>query len=218
MIKNIMNERIDKFMNLITNKIPLPQEYHNFADKRIFLGIPNMMNVISNFVFLIPAIIHFKRTKKNTLLILHIILLSIASGYYHLNPSDETIFWDILMIATTSMIVLITISDTKYGLLLYSYAIFSILYWKYSDDLRLYILILIGVPLYIVLKYYKNINLKKYIYVIVFMGILTRISEHNDHEIYEFTNYQISGHTLKHIFAIIAVWYVVKLLQKVNKF
>ena len=50
------------------------------------------------------------------------------------------------------------------------------------------------------------------------MGILTRISEHNDHEIYEFTNYQISGHTLKHIFAIIAVWYVVKLLQKVNKF
>ena len=218
MIKNIMNELMNEFMNLITNKIPLPQEYHNFADKRIFLGIPNMMNVISNFVFLIPAIIYFKRTKQNTLLILHIILLSIASGYYHLNPSDETIFWDILMIATTSMIVLIMISDTKYGLLLYSYAIFSILYWKYSDDLRLYILILIGVPLYIVLKYYKNINLKKYIYVIVFMGILTRISEHNDHEIYEFTNYQISGHTLKHIFAIIAVWYVVKLLQKVNKF
>ena len=44
MIKNIMNEQIDKFVNLITNKIPLPQEYHNFADKRIFLGIPNMMN------------------------------------------------------------------------------------------------------------------------------------------------------------------------------
>jgi len=218
MIKNIMNELMNEFMNLLTNKISLPQEYHNFADKRIFLGIPNMMNVISNFVFLIPAIIYFKRTKKNTLLILHIILLSIASGYYHFNPSDETIFWDILMIATTSMIVLITISDTKYGLLLYSYAIFSILYWKYSDDLRLYILILIGVPLYIVLKYYKNINLKKYIYVIVFMGILTRISEHNDHFIYKLTNKQISGHTLKHIFAIIAVWYVVKLLQKVNKF
>ena len=67
--KRIMSSKggdgvIRELLDLITNKIPLPQEYHNFADKRIFLGIPNMMNVISNFVFLIPAIIYFKRTKQ----------------------------------------------------------------------------------------------------------------------------------------------------------
>ena len=51
-----MNEQINKFKDLITQEIPLPQEYHNFADKRIFLGIPNTMDVISNIAILIPAL------------------------------------------------------------------------------------------------------------------------------------------------------------------
>ena len=215
-----MNERIDKFMNLITNKIPLSQEYHNFADKRIFLGIPNTMDVISNIAILIPALYLLQiksKTMKSNLLIIHLVLLAIASSYYHLNPSDETIFWDILMIATTYIITLIMFSDTEYRILLYSLGILSILYWKYSDDLRFYILILIGVLLYIVMKYYKNNNLRNYLYIIVIMNILFRLSEYNDHSIYEFTDYQISGHTLKHILAGIGILYVILLLQKDNK-
>ena len=220
MIKNIMNEQINKFKDLITHKILLSEEYHNFADKRIFLGIPNTMNVISNISILIPALYLLtfkKRTIKSNLLIIHLVLLSIASSYYHINPSNQTLFWDILMIATTYIIVLIMFSNTKYGLLLYGYAILSILYWKYSNDLRLYLIILIGVLLYLILKYHKNKNLRNYLYIIVIMNILFRYSEHNDHEIYEFTNYQISGHTLKHIIAGIGIFYVIQLLQKVNK-
>ena len=49
------------------------------------------------------------------------------------------------------------------------------------------------------------------------MNILFRFTEHNDHEIYEFTNDQISGHTLKHIIAGIGIFYVIQLLQKDNK-
>ena len=211
---------MNQLFDFLSNKIILPPEYHNFADKRTFLGIPNAMDVLSNIAILIPALYLLQRKKTNmsNLLILHIILLSVASSYYHLNPSDETIFADFLMIAASSMIILIIISDTEYGLLLYSYAIFSILYWKYTGDLRFYILILIGVPLYIVIKYYKNIGLRNYLYIIVIMCILLRISEHNDHLVYKLTNYQISGHTLKHIFSGIGIWYMIKLLQKVNKF
>ena len=202
------------------DKVPLPASYHNFADKRTFLGIPNALNILSNIAILIPAIYLLQQKDKSftsNLLIFHILLLVIASSYYHLNPSDETIFWDIMMIATTFMIVFIMISDTKYGLLLYSYAILSILYWKYTGDLRLYILILIGLPLYLIFKYYKNVGLRNYLYIIISMYIILRISEHNDHLIYNLTDNQISGHTLKHIFAGIGIWYTILLLQKVNK-
>jgi len=210
-------------MDKIFNKIPLSKGYHNFADKRTYLGIPNFFNIISNIAILIPAIYLITIQKKNSLLsnllIIHIILLAIASTYYHLNPSDDTILWDIMMIATTSIIVLIMLTnhtDFK-GLLLYLLGVFSIIYWKYEGDLRPYISILIGVPLYIIIKYYKNIDLRNYIYVIIIANILLRLSEHNDHTIYKITNNQISGHTLKHIFSGIGIWYLVKLLQKLKK-
>src|SRR5215469_12845777 len=34
-------------------RIPQPQSYHNFADQRAWLGIPNFGNLISNFPFAI---------------------------------------------------------------------------------------------------------------------------------------------------------------------
>ena len=121
------------------------------------------------------------------------------------------------MIATTSMFVVTMISDTDYGFLLYGLSILSILYWKNTGDLRLYILILIGAQIYIVLKHYKDIGLRNYLAVFVITNILLRLAEHNDHLIYEFTGNRISGHTLKHIFAGLVIGSVIKILQKVNK-
>ena len=212
---------MNELIGVITNKIPFPQGYHNFADQRSFQGIPNTMDVISNVAILIPAIYLLQvRKKKSTisnLLILHLVLLSVASSYYHWNPSDDTIFWDILMIAVTIMLVAIIISDTEYGFILYGLGILSILYWRYTGDLRLYILILIGVPLYIVLKHYKNSELRNYLIVFVVANILLRLAEHNDRLVYKITSNKISGHTLKHLFSGIMIMSVIKILQKVNK-
>ena len=79
------------------NKIFLPKGYHNFADKRKMVGIPNAMNVLSNVFIIIPVLylLKHKMTIENNLLIIHITLLTIASAYYHYNPSDKTILWDI---------------------------------------------------------------------------------------------------------------------------
>jgi len=108
---------MNKSIVVITNKIPFPHGYHDFADKRTFLGIPNTMDIISNVAILIPAIYLFQVRKKKSmisnLIILHLVLLSIASSYYHWNPSDKTIFWDILMIAVTIMLVTIIIIKFK---------------------------------------------------------------------------------------------------------
>lgn len=210
-------------IDLLTNKITVPQGYHDFVDKRSFLRIPNFLDVISNLAIMLPAL-YLLQTRKNksllsNLLILHISLLAITSGYYHLNPSDKTVFWDIMSIATGSMIVLLIIMDTttEYNLLLYIFAVFSIIYWKYTGDLRLYLLIYIGVPFYIISKYYKNNNLRVYLFIMIFCNILVWLTEFNDHYIYKITNNLVSGHTLKHIFSGIGIFYVIKILQKDNK-
>tara|TARA_B100001123_G_scaffold444251_1_gene592571 strand:- start:1775 stop:2422 length:648 start_codon:yes stop_codon:yes gene_type:complete len=210
-------------INLLTNKITVPQGYHDFVDKRSFLEIPNFLDVISNLAILLPVLYLLQTRKKKSLLsnllILHISLLAITSGYYHLNPSDKTVFWDIMSIATGSMIVLLIIinTTTEYNLLLYIFAVFSIIYWKYTGDLRLYLLIYIGVPFYIIAKYYKNNNLRVYLFIMIFCNILVWLTEFNDHYIYKITNNLVSGHTLKHIFAGIGIFYVIKILQKDNK-
>lgn len=215
-------------MSRLFTKIPLPKGYHNFSDKRKFLGIPNAMNVLSNIAILIPALYLLKKqgninyenllSEKN-LLIIHIVLLAIASGYYHCSPSDNTIFWDILMITTLSIIVLNIINDHKYGKFLYLLGILSVIYWKYSGDIRIYLIILIGVPIYFFLKYYnnENSNIKRNLYITLFFTILYRLVEFYDHQIYKIMDNKISGHTLKHIFAGLSIWYIVRLLEEDNK-
>ncbi|CAH2066718.1 unnamed protein product [Thlaspi arvense] len=42
---------------IVTPTIPQSQAYHDFADQRSFLGIPNALNVISNFPFLIIGLV-----------------------------------------------------------------------------------------------------------------------------------------------------------------
>ena len=83
-------------INLLTNKITVPQGYHDFVDKRSFLEIPNFLDVISNLAILLPVLYLLQTRKKKSLLsnllILHISLLAITSGYYHLNPSDKLFF------------------------------------------------------------------------------------------------------------------------------
>lgn len=42
---------------IVTPKIPQDQKYHQFADRRNFFGIPNTLNVVSNFPFLVIGIV-----------------------------------------------------------------------------------------------------------------------------------------------------------------
>ncbi len=67
-------------------------EYHNFADRRAFFGIPNIFDVASNLAFLIVGIaglnICFKNhlgSARNAWLVLFagITLVSVGSAYYH---------------------------------------------------------------------------------------------------------------------------------------
>ena len=199
------------------NKISLPQSYHNFADKRTFLGIPNAMDVFSNIAIAIPALYLLQKQGKLSLLSVHILVLSIASTYYHLRPSDDRIFWDMMAIATTHAVIASLFIGQEYAIPLYIASILSVVYWKSTNDLRPYIVILVGIPLYLFILLHKNKKVGNYLYLIILGVVLTRIIEHNDHSVYKLTGNQISGHTTKHILGGIVLWLMVIVLIKLNK-
>ncbi|XP_018446743.1 uncharacterized protein LOC108818307 isoform X2 [Raphanus sativus] len=95
----------------ITPKVPLHSfRHHVFADKRNFMGVPNTLNVMTNFPFLIIGVLgfvlcvggsFFNISLKGeiwgwTLFYASVSSLAFGSAYYHLKPDDNTIVWDTL--------------------------------------------------------------------------------------------------------------------------
>src|SRR5262249_19303417 len=84
---------------------PIHQDarYHEFADRRHFLGIPNFADVISNAPFLIIGLagIILGATGRLTgysicwfTFFLGVSLVSVGSGYYHWDPNNDSLVWD----------------------------------------------------------------------------------------------------------------------------
>jgi hypothetical protein len=96
--------------------IPQPTSYHQFADQRQWLGIPNFGNVVSNLAFAVVGLwgLWFLLKSKDKLKIAFIdprerrpyvvaffglLLTAFGSGYYHLAPSNGRLVWDRLPMA-----------------------------------------------------------------------------------------------------------------------
>jgi len=97
---------------LFVPAIPQPAEYHQFADTRTFLGVPNFMDVISNLLFLPASAYGLKLLfdSRNghqrarftyrselipyTVFFIAAVLTCFASIYYHLGPDNYSLAWD----------------------------------------------------------------------------------------------------------------------------
>jgi hypothetical protein len=90
---------------------PLPQDisYHAFADERMFLGVPNFLNVASNLPFILvgalglvelfhvrPNVLFIDQAERWPWLVLFtgILLTGFGSSYYHLVPNNDRLVWD----------------------------------------------------------------------------------------------------------------------------
>jgi hypothetical protein len=90
---------------------PVPQwpEYHDFADRRAWLGLRNGLDVASNALFTLVGLAGLQRllaTRRRPVLLdprerwpwlvffLALVLLGPASAYYHLAPDNARLFWD----------------------------------------------------------------------------------------------------------------------------
>jgi hypothetical protein len=222
--------------------IPQDLGYHRFADIRKFLGVPNFLDVMSNAGFLVVGVlgVHFVLRRHRMAfsteaerwsyltLFCAIIATALGSAYYHLAPDNSRLFWDrlplaIVAMALTSAIVSERVS-AKTGLavltVLTMIGAASVLYWRYSElqgqgDLRFYglaqFLPMLLVPMILLLfpsKYSAASNL-----VWAFLSyVAAKICEHFDPQIFSLTG-GVSGHTCKHVFAALALYFVLRMIQ-----
>lgn len=222
-------------------QIPQWPSYHLFADTRSFLGISNFWNVISNLPFMIVSILGWQALmKKNHLMarqqywvflvmFIGIFLISVGSSYYHLQPDNARLIWDRIPMTLVFMSLLsLTIMqriNLQLGFFLWipllMFGIVSVLYWSWTEgaahgDLRLYGLVqfysvfLIFAILLLFPKSYPP--LWPYVGMLIFY-LLARVFEYYDQAVFHATGF-ISGHTLKHIFAAGAAYFLVIITKK----
>lgn len=219
---------------------PIPQNnlYHNFADARTIMSIPNFYNVVSNFPLFIFGILGIifvgRQSKQNTLwwnnlfFFTGILLTGIGSAYYHFNPRIETLVWDRLPMTITFMaffaIIISEYVDKNFGKRILFHLIFfgilSVLYWYKTEmngagDLRFYALIqflpMLLIPLIILM--FKSKSNSKYYWLIILAYGIAKLFEAYDQQIFVFTN-GISGHALKHLAAALAPLIYLKIIIK----
>src|SRR5215467_13015198 len=134
---------------LLLPPIPQDQSYHQFADQRTIFGIPNFWNVVSNIPFLavgLAGLRRFRQDPATVVFFLGVFLTGFGSSYYHWDPSDGTLFWDRLPMTLGFVAILCgaiaeRIDATAGRVLLWPLlvlGVFSLLWWRWADDLRLY--------------------------------------------------------------------------------
>ncbi|WP_063615512.1 ceramidase domain-containing protein [Bradyrhizobium sp. Tv2a-2] len=218
------------FISLIA-LMPLPpllqnQDYHQFADQRELFGIPNFWNVVSNLPFIAigaAGLLRFHHNAITLVLFTGIFLTGFGSSYYHLNPNDSTLFWDRLPMTLCFAAILSAVVeervDARAGAMLLrpllAIGIFSLLLWRWTDDLRLYAWAQFFpfVVLVLILQFFPpKFTGTSYWVAAATLYALAKLLEYYDHEVYSFGGI-LSGHTLKHLAAAAACFAILKLFQ-----
>ena len=206
---------------------PLAQDprYHDFADQRTIAGIPNLLNVASNVVFAVAGFVGLRRGRRcgvaATTLFAAAILVAAGSTYYHLHPNNQTLVWDRLPMTLVFMSLLALVIGDRIGTRagrpvfgpLLAVGIGSVVWWRLSGDLRLYALVqffpMLAVPLMLFLfrGRYRAVG---FCWVLGWY-VLAKVFELADRQVFAM-NGMVSGHTLKHLaagIAVIQVWRMV---------
>jgi len=92
---------------LLVPALPQPLDYHQFADQRRLFGVENFFNVASNAGFLAVGVAglaitlgpraRFEYASERVpyaVFFTGLILTALGSGWYHLAPDNERLFWD----------------------------------------------------------------------------------------------------------------------------
>jgi hypothetical protein len=220
---------------------PIPQDpvFHQFADTRTVFTIPNFYNVISNLPFLILGIVGlYAFFKDNKLSITSFAILTLfigvagigmGSAYYHLNPTNATLVWDRIPMTVTFMsffaIIISNYINERWGFILLLsmlvVGVLSVLTWYYGElnghgDLRLYLLVqffpMLAIPL-IVFMYPTPRMMRIEILITIILYAIAKFFEHKDAVIFHSGNI-LSGHTIKHLFAAAAVFYILQVVKR----
>lgn len=208
--------------------IAQPLAYHDFADARGWLGIPNFGDVLSNTPFALvglyglwalrrlsapcPQFLTREEHVAGLAACGGFFLVALGSGYYHWMPSNATLVWDRLpmtlgFMAIFAMMLMERISvgfgwRIMTGLMLFGMA--SVVYWAWVDDLRPYVFVqffpMLAIPL-LLWRYPPRYDSVRYIGWVFFWYTAAKLLEHFDAEVLVLLGGTVSGHSLKHVAA-----------------
>jgi hypothetical protein len=211
---------------LLLPPIPQDQSYHQFADQRALLGMPNFWNVVSNLPFVAVGAAGLQRFRQDPItivLFLGIFLTGFGSSYYHWHPNDDTLFWDRLPMTLCFMAILAATIEERVNaragaVLLWpllAVGLLSLLLWRWTDDLRLYFWVqffpYLALPLLFLLFPPKYTG-QFYWIIAAALYALAKLLEFSDDAVYSVGS-TLSGHTLKHLAAAAACFAVLRYYQ-----
>ncbi len=219
---------------LYGKSIPQDPGFHLFADIRTCLGLQNFGNVASNLLFLAVGAIGMSWCLRNAgmtarrswfVFFLGVALVFFGSGYYHYKPNDDSLVWDrlpmtIAFMGLFSALLSEHLSDKHELAMLVSALVIgigSVVLWKYTNDLRVYVWVqatpLLVIP-YLIAVYPGRYTHRHYLlYGVGFYG-LALVAQYLDYGIYNASGTAISGHSLKHLVAAAAPFCVYLMLKR----
>jgi len=221
--------------------ISQPLAYHNFADHRSWLGIPNFGDVVSNLPFAVVGlcglIFLFKRRPETfsdprerwlyVVMFAGLILTAFGSAYYHLAPGNARLVWDRIPIMMVFMALLAAVIAERVsvsaGLWLFSAlqaaGVGSVLVWRAGElqghgDLRFYAAVQVYAILILLLMLLVPAKYTRGSDFAIVVGfyILAKILEESDRQVFAL-GHIVSGHTLKHLAAATAGYWILRMLR-----
>lgn len=210
---------------LLLPVIEQPQAYHQFADRRWWLDVPNAADVLSNLAFVLVGLLGLWRLGRGgrsldavvraglLAFFLGLLLTGFGSGYYHWGPNDATLVLDRLPMTIAFAGVFGALLAERIspragaialGLMLVLGPL-SVLHWMWTGDLALYAVIQFGgmAALVVLLLTTPRAHDSLPWWSLLLWYGLAKVAEAADQAIWTATGGLLAGHALKHVAAAI---------------
>ena len=212
---------------------PIRQDpaYHDFADRRVILGLPYALNVLSNVGFLLAGAWSLARVTRATLpgwergagivFATGLLATGLGSAWYHAAPSNTSLVWDRLPLSALFPTVFSVVIGDRVSVAagrallapLALGAVLSVVWWHLTDDLRPYavaqFLPMLLIPLMLVLLPGRRPATPLVAGIALYaIGKLAEVADRGVLAI----GGLLSGHTVKHLLSAAAAVLIVRWL------
>jgi len=224
--------------------MPQPAAYHAFADQRTLLGIPNALDVLSNVPLLLIGIAGLALTARLPraawvdpaarwawlIFFAGVALTGPGSAYYHWAPDDERLAWDRLPLTVTIVglvgALLIERVDVRIGRLalapLVLTGVATVVLWLASERaghgnlvpyVVLHVAAIVCLIVIVLTSPSPDATSNRYLVLTVVSYAMAKVCELFDAPIYAMAHL-VSGHTLKHLFAALASYWLFSMVRE----
>jgi len=200
-----------------------PGRYHEFADMRPLLGIPNAADVLSNLAFLLVGLLGIARLQRTLrplqppvrvslyVFFIGMFVTAFGSAYYHWDPTDPSLVVDRLAMTIVFAGVFGALVGERISgraglavlLLMLVVGPASVVFWQRTGDLSLYAVVQFGgmLAILLLLSFTPRGSDPFPWWALLAWYAVSKIAEAGDVLVWHATREVLAGHALKHVAA-----------------